>query len=248
MGELKQSEIHWVVNTYIGVAEGYLGDFTYRSHREFYPGFCDLDINPDDLEGTTRERFLKVLSSADGRTQAAILRGVAKKYPIGSAVSRTPIAAEQLGALVLRCDKTAAVDGAGLRLTSELLERAMADAKLLLGSSGPTSAVDRLHTALHAYLKAACDTESIPVPADAPMTLLFRTLRQQHSRLRNGDPHQDAVGKALQGLASVIDAMNPARNRGSLAHPNKDLLDDADATLFINLARTTLQYLDAKLL
>ncbi len=248
MGELKQSEIYWVMNTYIGVAEGYLGDFTYRTHREFYPGFCDLDINPDDLEGTTRERFLKILSSADGRMQAAILRGVAKKYPVDSAVSRTAVATKQLKALTLRCNKTAAVDATDLRLTSELLERVLADAKLLLVSSGPSSAIDRVHTALHAYIKAACETESIPVPADAPMTSLFKALRQKHTRLRNSDPHQDTVGKALLGLASVIDAMNPARNRGSLAHPNKQLLGDADAILFINLARTTLQYLDAKLL
>jgi hypothetical protein len=26
-----------VVNDYIGVSGGYLGDFTYRTHQEFYP-------------------------------------------------------------------------------------------------------------------------------------------------------------------------------------------------------------------
>jgi hypothetical protein len=46
---------------------------------------------------------------------------------------------------------------------------------------------------------------------------------------------------------SILDALNPARNRGSLAHPNDVLLDESEAVLFINAARTTLQYLDAKL-
>jgi hypothetical protein len=48
-------------------------------------------------------------------------------------------------------------------------------------------------------------------------------------------------------VTSILDAMNPARNRGSLAHPNEDLLGEHEAILFINAARTILQYLDAKL-
>ena len=44
-----------------------------------------------------------------------------------------------------------------------------------------------------------------------------------------------------------MDALNPARNRGSVAHPNEELLDPDEAMLFINSARTVLQYLDAKL-
>jgi hypothetical protein len=51
----------------------------------------------------------------------------------------------------------------------------------------------------------------------------------------------------LRALTSILDALNPARNRGSLAHPNEALLDEAEAVLFINAARTTLQYLDSKL-
>jgi hypothetical protein len=65
MSGLKASEIHWVVNSYIGVSGGYLGDFTYRSHREFYPAFCDLDLDPETYSGTTRERFVALLSEAE---------------------------------------------------------------------------------------------------------------------------------------------------------------------------------------
>jgi hypothetical protein len=43
-----------------------------------------------------------------------------------------------------------------------------------------------------------------------------------------------------------MDALNPARNRGSIAHPNDELLDSDEAMLFINAARTVLQFLDAK--
>lgn len=43
-----------IVNRYIGVRDGYLGDFTYRTHAEFYPEYCGLDIDPATYPGTTR--------------------------------------------------------------------------------------------------------------------------------------------------------------------------------------------------
>ena len=53
MSKLRSSEIYWVVNSYIGVEGGYLGDFSYKTHREFYLAFCDLDVNFDDFSGRT---------------------------------------------------------------------------------------------------------------------------------------------------------------------------------------------------
>ena len=54
---LTPQEVMKIVNRYIGVAGGYLGDFSYRTHAEFYPEYCDLDIDPNNYAGTTRERF-----------------------------------------------------------------------------------------------------------------------------------------------------------------------------------------------
>jgi hypothetical protein len=247
MGELKQSEEYWVANGYIGVSEGYLGDFTYRSHREFYPAYCDLNINPDILPGTTRERFLHILAAANAQHQAAILRGVAKKYPPGSASHRTKAAASKLAQLIARCSDTAAVASSDPKISSEVVKRALSDASDLIIKSGATSAVDRIHTALHGYLKVVCTSEAIPFPTDASMTDLFKLIRQHHPRMTDLGAHQEAVLKVLKPMTSILDAMNPARNRGSLAHPNDELLGEPEAILFINAARTILQYLDTKL-
>lgn len=75
MEGLRPTEIYWIISHYIGVSGGYLGDFTYSSHREFYAAYCDLTVDPEDYPGTTRQRFLAVLSSADPLSQAAIVRG-----------------------------------------------------------------------------------------------------------------------------------------------------------------------------
>ena len=36
---LSRGEIIRLVNSYIGVSGGYLGDFSSRTHAEFYPAF-----------------------------------------------------------------------------------------------------------------------------------------------------------------------------------------------------------------
>jgi len=245
---LKTSEIHWVVNSYIGVSGGYLGDFTYRSHRDFYPAFCDLNLNPEAYPGTTRERFVAVLSDAEPRYQAAILRGIAVRFPTGSEMQRTPASHRKLLELAKRCDSSEAVAGINPKLSSDVLQRALSDAAILISSEGgPTSAVDRIHTALHAYFKAVCRSESLDTPEGATITQLFKILRQGHPRLRALGNHSETVTKILQSLANVVDSLNPARNRGSMAHPNEHLLDKDDALLTINAAKTVFQYLDAKL-
>ena len=80
-GRLTRPEIYRLVNDYIEVYGGYLGDFSYRTHEEFYPQYCDLAIDPYEYEGTTRERFIQILSTANGITQAKIVAGVLAKYP-----------------------------------------------------------------------------------------------------------------------------------------------------------------------
>lgn len=248
MAGLKTSEIHWVVNSYIGVSGGYLGDFTYRTHREFYPAFCDLDLNPEVYPGTTRERFVTVLSNVEPRQQAAILRGIATRFPAGTETQRTPASHRKLLELATRCDDSEAVSNINPKVSSDVLQRALSDAATLIGSDGgPTSAVDRVHTALHAYLKAVCRIEKLDIPADANITQLFKLLRQKHPRLHDLGSHSETVTRILQSLGNVVDSLNPARNRGSLAHANEHLLDKDDALLAINAAKTIFQYLDSKL-
>jgi hypothetical protein len=85
-GGLTRPEITRIVNRYIGVSGGYLGDFSYGSHSDFYPEYCDLDLNPFEYltEGTTGERFIRVLEQSAPYVQAKIIRDVLEKYPPGS--------------------------------------------------------------------------------------------------------------------------------------------------------------------
>ena len=247
MSGLTNREIYRLVNRYIGVSQGYLGDFTYRTHYEFYREYCDLDIDPCEYPGTTRARFIAILESADPMTQAAILQGILEKYPVGSLESRTSEEYKTIQQMIARCRAGGGVQSPDLQITSEVVRRAIADAETLLRDSGPTSAVDRVHTALHGYLKAACVDVGIGVGKDPSILDLFKLLKQEHPSLQSLGEHQGPIIQVLRSLGAVMDALNPARNRGSVAHPNEELLDSDEAMLFINAARTVLQFLNAKL-
>ena len=197
MAGLSRKDIYWVINHYIGVNGGYLGDFSYRTHSEFYAEYCDLDIDPFVYDGTTRERFIKVLENADPRTQVIILEGVLEKYPAGSDELRTPEAFARVKEKIARCRSGAGVESPDLRITSDVVRRAIADGETLMQSGGPTSAVDRVHTALHGYLMAACDARGIEYGHDASILGLFKLLREQHPRLRALGAHEDPSSRSF---------------------------------------------------
>ena len=134
-----------------------------------------------------------------------------------------------------------------LRITSDTVEAALRDAETLIRTSGAPNALDRVHTAFHAYLKEICEDERIIVAADASITSLFAQMRQRHPKLKIVDPQADKMMLQInRSLAQIIDALNPVRNDKSLAHPNT-LLDPAEAMLAINAIRTMLHYLDMRL-
>lgn len=79
---LTPSEIYRLVNDYIGVTNGHLGDFSYRTLEEFYPYHCDLNINTSNYHGTTKkEKFIEIISSSEPIAQSKIIRGILNKYP-----------------------------------------------------------------------------------------------------------------------------------------------------------------------
>ena len=134
-----------------------------------------------------------------------------------------------------------------LEVTSDVVEAALADAETLIRTSGPANALDRVHSALHGYLEAICDREFIFCDEDASITSLFGEIRRHHPALKIKDPQtQQMTVQILRGMAQIIDALNPVRNKKTLAHPNA-LLNEAEAMLAINAIRTLLHYFDKRL-
>lgn len=128
----------------------------------------------------------------------------------------------------------------------EVVERALADADQLLHSRGALSSVDRLHTALHGYLRELCSQAGLPDTQGASITALFKQLQSKHPAFQQRGEHDNEISRILSGFGTVIDAINTVRNNASVAHPNVVLLDEPEATLAVNVMRTLFHYLIAK--
>lgn len=132
------------------------------------------------------------------------------------------------------------------RITSKAVRLAIEDVETL-ASRSPGNAVDRVHTMLHGYLRAALEDAGISYEKDASTTSLLKLLHKSHPKLRDLGPRREAVERVLNACGTILDAMHPVRNLNSLAHPNNELLGAPEAKLVLNVSRTILSYLDAKL-
>lgn len=237
-----------LVNRYIGVSGGYLGDFSYRTHSEFYPEYCGLyDIETEAFAGTTRERFIEILLSRTPHDQAKILRGVIAKFgdEDRSSAERMALRSE-IETWALEVERGPSVPTPSPISTREVVLRALVDADTLLKTNGPLSAVDRIHTALHGHLLSLCDAEGIALPGDPSITVALKALRENHPRMRASGVRSSDVTQVLYAMSNVLDKLNTIRNNASLAHPNQTLLNDAEARLAINAGKTVFAYVDEK--
>lgn len=243
---LTRQEVMKVVNRYIGVDGGYLGDFSYRTHADFYPEYCGLDIDPNALTGTTRERFIEILFSSPPRDQAKILRGVLDRFGDNPDHPTRIQLRPELQSWINRLEAVPAVDLETPAHSREVVVRALADADELIRTNGATSAVDRIHTALHGHVLALCAATGIEVDREVTTTRALKLLRRNHHALAASGPRAEDITRMLGAMATVLDSLNPIRNNASVAHPNEELLSEPEAHLAINAARTVFAYLDAK--
>lgn len=246
---LTKQQVMQIVSRYIGVESGYLGDFSYRTHGEFYPEFCDIDdIFPDELPGTTRERFIQILESQSADRQAQILRGVLERFPVEGRLEARSKFKPRIEAWIAELNGEPVVASPNVEAvsTSEVVRRALSDAESLLRTRGPVSAVDRIHTALHGHLKALCAAEGIRLPDAATLQKAMKELRMHHPKLTPAGARAGDVSQVLFSMAATLDALNTIRNNASAAHPNEILLGDPEAHLAINAGRTIFTYVTQK--
>lgn len=252
MAGLTSGEILRLVNGYIGVSGGYLGDFSYRTHEEFY-ALNDLDFDPNEYMGTTRQRFIEILKGADAQTQATIVSGILDKYPVdseppaGSDAIRTASRAAEFRSIVARLRGAPSVGSIHPQISSDVVTRAINDAEILIETTDATSGVDRIHTAIHGYFKALCRDAEIEFDDDLRVDQFFKLLLAQHPAFQDLGSRGQDIKTILRSFSSILSALNPIRNRASVAHPNDHLLDNQEAMFVINVARTLIRYVDAKL-
>lgn len=239
-----------IINRYIGVEGGFLGlpesnRLSHRTHREFYPEYCDLNKNPDEIEGTTRERFIRIFEESNQQEQAKIICGVLERFPVGEGPkTRTKSLASSLVEEAKKLEKNGSVNNPNLQ--GEHILELLEDADSLIKNRKASSAIDRFHTAFHGYLRELCDSENIKYSTKDDLVALIKLLQKHHPKLSIAIKSQE-IQNIVKNLVSISDSLNPLRNQGSRAHPNKKTVEEPEAVLVINSIRTVLTYLAEKL-
>lgn len=235
-----------VVSAYIGVSQGYLEGFSYNGLEEFYPVYCGLEIDPYSYSGnTTRARFISVLRESPPHIQAQILRGLVEKIPAPTAAGPNTMTLDEVQALIARLEGLPVPDRVP-EDASDVVRLALNDARVLIDSGNPVGAVDRVHTAMHGYLRDLCDQSQIQYQPTDSIARLLRVLREGHPTLTAIEAGE-LISRVLTSMGTAMDAINQIRNTQSLAHPNDNLIGDPEALLVINAARTILHYTEARL-
>lgn len=126
---------------------------------------------------------------------------------------------------------------------TQVAMEALRDSRALLEHRGAPNAVDRVHTAFHAYLKEKCQAIPVTVSGDPSPGKLLNLLMEHHPAITGPGPHREQVRHLLRTAANIIDSLGTLRNHASAAHPNP-LLTAKEARLAINLAYSILGYLD----
>jgi hypothetical protein len=154
--------------------------------------------------------------------------------------------ANEIGELIIRLENGQAVASELLTITNETVERAIQDTKILIEKNGATSGVDRIHTALHGYLKEVCKQAGIVLTDDENLTQVFKKLKASHPKLQLGGHRQNDIDQIISSFSNTLDKLNPIRNKASLSHPNEELLEEDEAMFVVNSAQTVLNYLNRK--
>ena len=249
---LTRREVQRLVYSWIGVEGGYLGTFSYNSHDRFWLENCDLPVDTSSFAGTTRVCFEETLYQANARDQASALRAILEDYPPSDEPDpdhpkfRSSTLHREILSWITRLVTGQVAVEVDVESPSEVVSRALNDAATLLRESGPQSAVDRVHTAMHGYLHSLCDEINVQLDGRPTMNQLFKALRGAHPALADVGARGEDVNRMLGAIATILDALNPVRNNASVAHPNDQLVGEPEAHLVINIVQTLLNYLEHK--
>lgn len=247
---------------YIGGEGGYLGNFTYASHAQFYPMYCGVDIDPNELQGTTRQRFTQILSEAEALVQSKILQGVIDictleyfedRFNEGYLTKNEFEQKKRIHGNILNW--ITELKGQGLLEVKDLVynyefvQETLDQCQTLISQPNCRSAVDRAHTALHGYLKETCKNAGQTIKENNPKIQdYWSKLKQEHpSILIDHSQSHLPINQIVNAIGKLLENLNEIRNNKSYTHPNEEIIGEDEARRVINLFRSILHYIDSKI-
>ena len=127
---------------------------------------------------------------------------------------------------------------------TETLSKAIKDAEDFIRNGNYLSAIDRIHTTLHGYLRWRLDEENLEYNESDTIMQLYSKLHKNYEDAYKNKEINKLTLTAIRSASGVIDSLNTTRNKFSLAHPNDETIGNAEAKLLIGLSKYIFEYIE----
>lgn len=127
---------------------------------------------------------------------------------------------------------------------SGTIQKAVEDAEVFIREGRYDSAVDRVHTACHGYLRQVLTEHGVAYGADEGLPSLFAKLHGYYGDSIQPADVAERLKTILRSAGGMINAVNELRNNNTIAHPNGQLIQKREAQLVIRLVNAVVDYIE----
>ncbi|AVX19623.1 Abortive infection C-terminus [Carboxydocella sporoproducens DSM 16521] len=128
---------------------------------------------------------------------------------------------------------------------TETIRRAISDAESFMKEGKYSSAIDRVHTSLHGYLRLLLDTKKVSYEESDTLMQLYSKLHNSLDPIENKEIN-NLIKSTIRSASAVIDSINTIRNKHSLSHPNEEIVGESEAKLVIGICKVLFDYIEGR--
>mgnify|MGYP003767250253 CR=1 FL=1 len=123
-------------------------------------------------------------------------------------------------------------------------QAALSDADAFMNAGRFDSALDRIHTAFHGYLRKLLTDYEVSYVENDSLPKLYAMLHFFYGSRIQPPEVGNLVKTSMRSAAGIISVLNEARNRHTVAHPNATLIQRREAKLVIQMIKVMVDYIE----
>lgn len=139
---------------------------------------------------------------------------------------------------------TPRVTFARIATRTSTIKASLSDADSFMNAGRFDSALDRIHTAFHGYLRKLLTDYEVPYVESDSIPQLYAKLHSFYGTRIQPPKVGDLVKTAMRSAAGIISVLNDARNRHTVSHPNTELIQQREAKLVIQMIKLMVDYIE----
>ena len=146
--------------------------------------------------------------------------------------------------LLTESDDSSSIDFNHIASRSGIIQKAVDDAMVFIRDGRYDSAVDRVHTAFHGYLRQLLTDHQIVYGREDSLSALYNKLHDYYEKSIQPPDVAVRVKTIMRSGIGIINTVNELRNNNTIAHPNGLLIQVREAQLVIRLVNAIVDYIE----